>query len=104
VLERAILGLRAGTPRLRAIILACEGVIGADSSACAALVALAGDLRQAGISLAVAGLRSVVEERLDRGGLADAIPPGLRFRSIDEAMNALRPSGQGLALLDGDGI
>ncbi|MFM2091658.1 MAG: hypothetical protein RLZZ127_2147 [Planctomycetota bacterium] len=89
-IEAAVHRAVAERPALRAIVFACEGVNEIDATGCETLAALLGALRDRGVMIAIAGLKTPVEQAAERADALAGCPATDRFRTTDAAVAALR--------------
>lgn len=87
--EDAVHQALAERPRLRALVLACEAVNELDATGCESLRALAQELQRAGIAVALAGLKTPVEDAARRTGLIALVGTDRIYRTTEEAVQHL---------------
>jgi sulfate permease, SulP family len=80
---------------VRHVVLICSAVNVIDASALETLETLAGELREAGVTLHLAEVKGPVGDRLAQTGFLDHLAPGGIFLSTHEAMLALGPDAAG---------
>lgn len=80
-------------PPPRWLVLDAEGVSHVDAAGLDALVALAEALRGEGVAVAVARVKAPIRERLDDGGVTDAIGAERFFPTVHEAVTRAREAG-----------
>jgi SulP family sulfate permease len=88
--EQAVLKSLSEFPRARAILIIGHGINRVDASGEEKLRALARDLRAAGITLMLAGLKRQVREALDRVRLQEVIGEENIFSNRESALRALK--------------
>jgi high affinity sulfate transporter 1 len=87
--RRRIRGLLATTtPRVRWVVVAAEPITDVDTSAAATLGELLAELRQQGVTLALAELKGPVKDRLRRYGLYDQVGDDRFFPTVGTAVDA----------------
>ena len=87
--EQAVLKSLSEFPRARAILIIGQGINRVDASGEEKLRALARDLRAAGVTLMLAGLKRQVSEALERAKLQEVIGEENIFSSTESALRAL---------------
>jgi SulP family sulfate permease len=65
--------VRGAPTSARWLVLDAEAMVQVDSAGLAAIEQVARDLERDGVTLVVARMRAVTQQRFDEGGLADAI-------------------------------
>ena len=82
--------VKSSTPEPRWVLVAAEPITDIDTTAGAMLADLDLELNAAGIHLAFAELQSGVRDMIERYGLLETIEEGHFYRSVSEAVEALR--------------
>lgn len=90
--EESVLDVLSRFPRMRALVLAGDGLNELDASGEALLRRLHERLRELGVILAMCGLKSQISDTLSRSGLDQVIGAEHFFRSEDAALVALERS------------
>jgi SulP family sulfate permease len=92
-LESFLLAAVADDRRVRHVVLICSAVNVIDASALETLETLAGELRDAGVTLHLAEVKGPVTDRLARTGFLEHLAPGRIHLSTHDAMVALSGPG-----------
>ena len=87
--EQAVLRALSQFPRARALLVVGHSINRIDATGEEKLRALTGDLRAAGVTLMLAGLKKPVREALERAGLDKVIGEENIFASKDTALQKL---------------
>jgi len=87
--EEAVMRTLSQFPQARAVLVIGNGINRVDATGAEKLRALAADLRSAGVTLMLSGLKKQVREALERAGLDEAIGRENIFPSKDIALRVL---------------
>lgn len=95
--EEAVLKALSQFPRARALLVVGNGINRIDATGEEKLRALAGELKAAGVTLMLAGLKKPVREALDRAGLDKIIGMDNIHASKENGLAALAARFEGAA-------
>jgi len=87
--EQAVMKSLSQFPNARAVLVIGSGINRVDATGEEKLRALAGDLKAAGVTLMLSGLKKQVRDAISRAGLEDVIGPENFFSSKDVALRVL---------------